>query len=326
MIIHITRPDPKKSSRINMQLRLRGGIAVHMQGKARFLAALASIYRNRQPSTYVFHQQASLPLFWLSLPALWWHGHTIVYDIHDLVMVNNRRGPVILLRNAILFVNEWLVFRLPRIRLMTVSKGLASVCQKRYGRRPDVVYNIHTTADQPSPSTNINEVPRVKGLRLVYFGLINPARIDLALIDEMLRATGGQLDLYGIFDAPGFEAQVAQAPGVHYRGEYRSSDLDFARNFDALWFVNVAHVDMNWQYCMPNKLFQALESGLALCIAGSCSEIVSEFHTDVLFESSAGTLLLVRPTPQNLNTLSQMQRQTISAFTAITAQCESQTQ
>lgn len=270
--LHVCRFPAANASRLKMQLDWLDARVMDNSGDAGTIwlgyGALFRLLSRRECDLLIFHMQSSLPylFFALLVASLVGSACRFVYDIHDLNELPRQGRLYLKLRYGAFVFLEFLVFRLSRVGLMTVSKGLSRVYFRRYGRSPAVVYNI------PKPGEQGRSVGDSNRQGVVYFGLIDKVRIPLEVLEEVA-ASNTVISVYGIVRETDpayldvFNGLVKRGL-VAFKGPYSPSDLGFLYGY-AWSLLLFEEGELNIRYCLPNKLFQSLSAGVpCLCSPG----------------------------------------------------------
>jgi len=202
-------------------------------------------------------------------------GARVVYDMHELE--EGRFG----LDNAIL--RRWKSLIECRClrnvsATITVSPSIAVHHAKKYGRPlPTLVLN--------APRVDLAR-PGGAGVRsacgldaqaplAVYVGKVSPGRGVELILEALLRLPGMHLAIVGTVD-PGLEWAVdrylharALRGRLHFPGPVPSDEVvPFIRSAD-LGICTILNSCLNYEYCLPNKLFEMTFAGLPLVVSGN---------------------------------------------------------
>lgn len=279
-VVHVCKFPATKASRLKMQLEWLDARVMDNSGDVGTLRlGYGEIFRllsRRQCDLLVFHMQSALPyLFFSVLVAMViGAGCRVVYDIHDLNELPRQGGRYLRLRYAAFVMLECLVFKISRVGLITVSKGLSRIYFRRYGRSPAVVYNI----PKPGGPLAVAESHRRSGV--VYFGLIDKIRIPLGVLKEICES-GTILNVYGIIRETdpaylmAFKDLVSRGL-VQFKGPYSPSNLHFLDDY-ACSLLLFEEGELNIRYCLPNKLFQSLSAGVPCVCSPGLFEVGNVF-------------------------------------------------
>jgi glycosyltransferase involved in cell wall biosynthesis len=196
-------------------------------------------------------------------------GGYYVYDTHEFAVDEYRERL------------KWRIFQRPIVKALesryirdasavsTVSEGIATALQKIYAlpERPLVVRNTPHYSSPPGQEAG----PRI---RVLYHGIIAPVRglepliasvkhwepeYELTIrgpVEESYRRT-----LEGLVAANGVADRVALAPPVPMIDLVREAAL-----FD-IGFFAMPNLSQQHQYVLPNKLFEYIMAGLAVCVS-----------------------------------------------------------
>lgn len=256
----------------------RGAIIVENGDATLGLVSLYKILRVcKAGDTFVFHSQSSLPYLIAAYLASLFFGKLIkyVYDIHDLHESSATAGVFSRdnVRYLILGIFEYLVFRVHRIRKITVSIGLAIEMAKRYKcSRPSVVYNISSSNLQQRQRNQLDVKKPV-----VFFGTAE--RVPISLLPKLESSSFG-LHIYGRGITIEWVKEVAglkESKNIATFGEYNPKDMSFLQSYDYLLIYAPENYSLNFRYSMPNKLFQALAAGLTVLVSDNFHEMLSSF-------------------------------------------------
>ncbi len=147
--------------------------------------------------------------------------------------------------------------------VITVSDGIADVYADLTGRRPEVVLSTKPLAERPAPA------PRPAGpIRVLYHGGVNGDRSIDELVELATRLDGRfLLDLY-LVGAPGDIDPIRRAAQRTDRCRVMdpvapSRLIEVGAGYD-LGLVLYEPRNRNVRYCMPNKLFEYVQSRLAV--------------------------------------------------------------
>lgn len=269
-IIHVSRSDHARSSRVQYQLSCDGG--THIDG-TRFLdyAAIRRILRNPRVKQVVFHQHACLGNLALALllRRLYRRKIAVVFDIHDLLEF---RKEFMTVKKLVLYFVTVVLQRLAvtsDVSFMTVSPEIADLIEQKYEIKVETVLNM-------APRTKRREASgRADRKRIVYFGHITNERLNGKYLRPFFEA-GFSLDVFGVFGNSFTEQDMKKlAPNpdqINYLGKYNGQDITaLVSDYCASWIV-VESSYTNIHFCLPNKLFQSLSVGTP-CIVHS--EMVS---------------------------------------------------
>lgn len=199
-------------------------------------------------------------------------GVPYVYDAHDFYSSMEADTPdtPVWVRMTHLY-ERWIERRCVRdaAEVVTVSDGLASLMEKRFGRRPLVVRN--------APDLRLEEVPRqtvrmAAGVPPDAFLLVVVNNLKPAMaVDELLRALSAlPRNVHLAFVGARYESVVPRAAelGVADRTRFlppvRPVEVTaFIRDADAI--VNLYYAaSVNYENCLPNNFFSAIAAGVPL--------------------------------------------------------------
>jgi len=233
--------------------------------------------------TVVFHAQPALPYYLIARLAtilLNKKKTVLVYDMHDLHEYEVHHGIInyirySIVRHYVLGIMEKVCFWDRRVKKMTVSEGLAREAANKYNcPLPQVVRNIPLVS-----SKDISEPSSIENKReLMYFG--SPDRMPVSLMRHLVKQ-GLELHLYGkditsqsIIDNEWF---AANKDSIKLFGRYSPNELIFLEQYSFLILYRPEVNKLNYRYSLPNKLFQALNSGLSVLVSSNFSEMTDLF-------------------------------------------------
>ncbi len=271
-IYHVTKVPLERSSRVLSQIDL-----AYSESKVIFLDdffAKMKFILKIKGETIIFHQQASLLAMILTIifNIIKNNQNNIVYDMHDLVIFDYA-GIYMRLRACLIFILEKTAM-LFNIKVITVSHGLAKVIKKRYNKDALVVYNfpknyvLGSVGEKNSKSDFINPC---------YFGIIDEKRIPLKLFEEISKKSLKKIDVYGYINSIS-KFSFSNLDFLNYKGKFSPENMGFLKEYNLLLFVTDKSLNLNYKYCMPNKVFQAVNNGLDLLVSDFFEEIVSTFN------------------------------------------------
>lgn len=271
-IYHVTKVPLERSSRVSSQINFFPDSSHVVELKS--LRESIKILSKLQGDTIVFHQQASLVcmLIFLLISSFNKRDNEIIYDMHDLVIFDYA-GFVRRLRACIIYILEFFVMQF-NFKIITVSNGLAKIIKERYGKDAIVVYNFPLDYKENTFSImqDYNEFKK-----LCYFGIIDEKRIPLSLFKRVSSLNKGErIDVYG-YISPVSNFSFSSLDFLNYKCEFEPRDMSFLNNYNVLVFVTDQELNLNYKYCMPNKIFQALNYGMDILVSDFFEEIVETF-------------------------------------------------
>ncbi|MDZ4190366.1 MAG: hypothetical protein U1D25_19955 [Hydrogenophaga sp.] len=237
---------------------------------------LQSIIKYRKEAYFIFHGQSSLPylfLAWVFIRGLNMSAIKLTYDVHDLHEKPKKEDGNVrsLIRFYIFYYIEKYIFSRNRIKKITVSVGLANEMQKIYGSsKPTIVYNVSGMMRPSNTCVKLNN-------SLLYFG--TAGRFPFLLLDA-IQASGIDLHVYGRGMNSEWmisEGYAKYVDNVTFFGAYSPDDLSFIHRYKCLVIYAPNDISLNFKYSMPNKLFQALGSGLSVVVSSNFSEMIETF-------------------------------------------------
>jgi len=259
-----------------MQLSWQTGHVIDKSAKSMWSDILGVICREK--AIIVFHAQSSLPYLFVAIAVGFIFGkkHVYVYDIHDLNEYGKKGSIRSRIRWAIFYCLERIVAML-NVRLLTVSRGLSLIYYRRLRKSVSVVYNVsvHGVEGEGDFLNSMDSDCKT----IIYFGLLKEDRVNLDAVEKLL-ATGrfSSFDVRGIqspYASIGFKNRVSQMISngcLKVGARYEAHDLSFLRAYKFSWLCFESPA-INIRYCMPNKLFQSLESGLRCIISENMREV-----------------------------------------------------
>lgn len=261
--------------------------------------SLLQTLRTCRHSTFVFHQRSALPylvIMWI-FKTMFRLKCRLIYDCHDLLESPTCGSFREYMRWRYYYALEMFAFSVCD-GVMTVSNGLQRFYSMRFKRRPHLVMSI------PGPQLKQQTSQFRRNVRLLYFGQIRTCRIDIELLSQLERS-GLRLDLYGTYSHEHAPAEIEPfiRRGVCvYKGKFLADDLSFLDDYTHL--VMRLSGRRNIKYCLPNKLFQALRSGLAVIISDNLVEVRRLLrwyeYTYLTLQSRTGSVELANLKPISL--------------------------
>lgn len=291
MTYHIYKTDCYKASRVLMQSTWEDESIFYHRPKDGFknddqYLNLKKIFGLaigiKKNCAVVFHSQSSLPyliLFFFLVKILNLKNFSIVYDIHDLhekitesflVRITNCSD----VRYYCFRFFEAIIFMIKPIVKITVSKGLAQEMASKYSTlAPIVIRNISLVNN----NKNILSSDRYEKA-VLFFGTTE--RVPLEIVAE-LHAIGMELHLFGRGITENWLR--SRIPEVHLQtvkifGEYSPEKMEFLNNYNFLVIYTPNNLSLNFKYSLPNKLFQALNSGVSVLVSKNFEEMAELFE------------------------------------------------
>lgn len=287
--VHVCKFDPRFSSRLLLQMEWDEHSIVLCRYEYNNKTNLVGINKKKYEfiyltlrslldtikkieGTYIFHMQSSLTylLVTLAVRILRKKNIKIIYDLHD---INDcQRGVTYgYFRFLIFYIIEWMIAFM-NVSIITVSPGLSRIMFQRYGIKAKIVYSIH-------PRIEIGQTKR-KGNNLLYFGLLNNDRLPIKYLNYF-GENSISIDFYGrLFAAEQNYIELTERLKedriINDMGEYEPENLEFLLNYQ--YCLLLFEKTLNHEFCLPNKLFQALRYGLCVVISPSLVEILELFR------------------------------------------------
>lgn len=271
-IYHVTKVSLERSSRVSSQINIfpDSSCVIELKNLRQSIKFLSKL----NGDTIIFHQQASLVcmLLFLLFSLFKKRKNEIVYDMHDLIIFDyagfSRR-----LRACLIYALEFFVMQFD-FKVITVSNGLAKIIKKRYGKDAYVVYNF--PLNYKVSNFTLKQVES-EDRKLCYFGIIDEKRIPLNLFKRVSSLSKGErVDVYG-YISPVSNFSFSGIDFLNYKFEFKPSDMSFLKDYNLLVFVTDQDLNLNYKYCMPNKIFQALTYGMDILVSDFFEEIVETF-------------------------------------------------
>lgn len=217
-------------------------------------------------------------------------GGAFVYDTHEFAI------------NEFLERWKWRTFNRPMVEVIeathirtarvvsTVSGGIADALQATYDLpvRPLVVRNVPAFQSHQGAETSCP-------VRILYHGIVAPVRGLEALVRSVrdwrpefeltIRGPGNQLyidSLKRMIEVEGVGARVKLVPAVPMTDLVKE-----AAQFDVGFFC-MPRLSQQHEYVLPNKLFEYIMAGLAICVSDlpEMSQIVRSTGVGVLLPSA----------------------------------------
>lgn len=203
--------------------------------------------------------------FETALPAYLANRKPLIYDSHELwtERAGCRKTLFHTLLNNIERFFEKRICR--KSYVITVSDGISRFMEKTYGiSNISIIRNIPEPAGQCTvPAAALPDRIIYSKFRFVYAGGLSAGRNTDMLINAFREIEDATLTLAGTGDA---YAEGFLSSNVYYAGHVNEACLnDFLQRFDiGIHALPVKDV-LNHQFALPNKLFQYMHAGLALC-------------------------------------------------------------
>lgn len=273
-VIHVTKVPLNRSSRILSQIYLYpyDSEVLYLDG---FFKSIKFLLKLRNQNI-IFHQQASLMVMLVAIFFNYFlkNKNNIIYDMHDLVIFDYA-GIYMRLRACFIYLLERIVM-LSNVKVITVSYGLAKIIKKRYNKEALIVYNFPGNYTGQSSVNNVGKFD-LDFIRPCYFGIIDEKRIPFNIFDKISKILKREIDVYG-YVSPVSKFSFNDVDFLSYKGRFNPKDMRFLKSYNLLIFVTDKELNLNYKYCMPNKIFQAVENGLDLLVSDFFEEIISTFN------------------------------------------------
>lgn len=277
-VIHVTKVPLNRSSRILSQIDIApyDSEVLYLDD---FFKSIKFLLKLRNQNI-IFHQQASLMVMIMIIVfnSFLKNKNNIIYDVHDLVIFDYA-GIYMRLRACFIYLLERIVM-LSNVKVITVSYGLAKIIKERYNKEALIVYNFPENYTGQS-SVNNSEKVGLDFIRPCYFGIIDEKRIPLNIFDKISKIIKRKVDIYG-YVSPISKFSFNEAEYLSYKGRFNPNDMKFLKNYNLLIFVTDKELNLNYKYCMPNKVFQAVENGLDLLVSDFFEEILLTFNDTIV--------------------------------------------
>lgn len=210
------------------------------------------------------HENASLwaLAFWvvvLRRPAVW--------DPHDYFHDGLRKRSAFGRRNIKEYFEKLVIRR--GVSVIVVSEGMRARYHEMYPRARIEVLNSYSSTRTIASNARI---PRETGgvIRLVYPGLIKPARLECALLQAIGELENVTLDVYGVDPTRDYQEYLEnyldekRIINVRFRGSYSSFGIgEILARYDFALFPYPV-LEPNIDFCLPNKFYQCIDAGLPI--------------------------------------------------------------
>lgn len=250
-----------------------------------FISLTKALLYEKNKAHLIFHAQSSL--FYLTFVCFFnfvlnKSNIQLTYDIHDLLERSNFKNlkdkvRYDIIRYKILSILESFIIKNKKVNIITVSKGLSLILAERYDiHPPSVVYNISIDISQKEDEEN-KEQQTLDKEQLLYFGSKKHSPVSLIpdIYKENLR-----LHMYGYNITNKWLYEKVREPireSVKLYGPFVPNQLKFLSMYQILILYCPDSIAENYRIAMPNKVFQALYSGLSIIISGNFKEIKDTF-------------------------------------------------
>lgn len=269
MIVHCYKLDVSRSSRVIMQMSWMHDNKVLSRGPSydqtswfNFKNTLRCIDLVEDVETkLVFHGQSSILILVVAkLYSLLTKKRIVfIYDIHDLNENYPKNISYLRIRYYVMFILEYIVLKILRVRAITVSRIISNIYRDRYNVNVKIVYNVSVLL------TRLETIKTNYGI--VYFG--TGERFPTALID-VFENNNTELHVYGM----GMSSAMLRSEIVRFHGEYNPNNMGFLSDYGFLVLYSDDQSE-NFKGSMPNKLFQAMSYNLMLIISSNFVEIIT---------------------------------------------------
>ena len=227
------------------------------------------------------------------LPVAWWGKVTgkkfkTLYDAHEFASEKN--GLQNLSRNFIRTTERFFGKRVDEI--ITVSEGIAREYEKRHKReKVEVILNVPMASGSGQPSNKLREALNIAPDKMIFL-YQGKFLIDRGIpflieafedIDEraaLVFMGNGTLQTQ-VENAARDMDNVFFQPAVPY-----VELLSFTSSAD-FGLLTTENVCLNHWYCMPNKLFEYIQSGIPIISTNlhDCKEVIERNHVGLVLES-----------------------------------------
>ncbi len=266
----IGNPSPEGSSRAGVMGSMRGNMLARVPGAAELPLRMASAVA-RFSCEYGWRVARALPpasLYYLHAPyqfpgvyfAARRYRVPIIYDAHDFYPLVDRLP-------FLEWVESWCIRNSDQV--VTVSKGVADLLSKQYKCSPTVIRNVHDHRLDKEPTNGLRESLGVSPdqFLLVCVGQAKPGQHVEGAMQAMkklpssvhLAFVGNNTDQYQKQALQhGIEDRIHTLPPVN-----PEEVVPFIRSANAAILLYTP-ISRNYEYCLPNGLFQSLAASLPL--------------------------------------------------------------
>jgi glycosyltransferase involved in cell wall biosynthesis len=203
----------------------------------------------------------------------------------------------------------------------TVGDGIADLLQEVYAlrTRPLVVRNVPAYQETPY---------RPPGARMVvlYHGVYNPDRG----LEDLVASVADWRDEFALvirgYGAPAYEARLrdtAAGAGVGDRVVFEPpvpmTDLVPRANEADIGIHTIPVTNRQTRYCLPNKLFEYVMAGLAVCVtnAPEMARIVKEYECGVVIHDSSSAGIATAVNALTRDSVARFKRASLKAATSL---------
>jgi glycosyltransferase involved in cell wall biosynthesis len=241
---------------------------------------LSRIINSSDDDSFVFHAYSSLAylISCFLLCKILGRNVNFVYDVHDIIEVRPENGFLVNFKYKIwLLLEKYAVLR-GEISVMTVSRGLKRILERRYGGvKVLLVYNCSVDLTEARQYFDISDklLGEGKSNYFVFFG--TPERFPYHVCRQ-LSQLGISIDIYGRgMSREWLSEKYESMDNVFFKGEYNPGCLDFLKEYKFLVLHSLVGNDNNFKYSMPNKVFQAAAFGVCILVSPNFLEISDSF-------------------------------------------------
>jgi glycogen synthase len=218
----------------------------------------------------------------------WRHDAPLVYDAHEL-FASQFAGSSRLFQAILFSLEHWLIRFADRVVTVNVSIAETLAAWHRVPL-PSVVMNcpLAVTTARPEPD-GVGNSPARKA-RIIYQGVYVRDRGLAELIQSAAWYESAELYLRGYGDREPALRALVQAKGLEERVHFlppahHTQLVESLAGFD-IGVVPYRPTTLNNRFCLPNKVFEYLQAGLALAVSAlpELERLVKETETGELFD------------------------------------------
>ncbi|WP_067729067.1 glycosyltransferase family 4 protein [Oceanobacillus damuensis] len=228
------------------------------------------LVKTLEPDVIHVHDFQALPIGYLTKLKF---KCKLIYDSHEFREDSNMTKEFPSALNSIFNKVEYFLAK-KSDRIITVSEGIADLIHKRVNEdRPAVILNSpYLNNENQTPLINVREKFNISedSVIITYVGGILPTRGFDLILNAFIKLNNPKLHLLLIgnedipnwlkskYDLEGFERNIHFIPPVH-----PVEVISLASQAD-IGVHAIKGESLSHQYCMPNKLFEYIQAGLAL--------------------------------------------------------------